>query len=164
MHFCREGIWGCVLPLQIAARLILALAKSTRMADLLENLNWKPEVRAFEAALAEATRRNGTSLCWNVGQVADASGVAKSFRAFELLAAATPDAEAFQALVEEMREADVEFTKNILLAVFAACSSVGEVGLVAELVANVNIPRSDPDICAALIRVYASGGLASLKI
>ena len=46
----------------------------------------------------------------------------------------TPDAEALQALVEEMREADVEFTKNLLLAVFAACSSVGEVGLVAELV------------------------------
>ena len=69
-----------------------------------------------------------------MGQVADAFGVAKSLRALELLAAATPDAEALQALVAEMREADAEFTKNLLLAVFAACSSVGEVGLVAELV------------------------------
>ena len=54
---------GSVSPLQISARLILALVKSTRMADLIENLNWKPEVRAFEAALAEATRRVETSLC-----------------------------------------------------------------------------------------------------
>ena len=31
------------------------------MADLIENLDWKPEVRAIEVALAEATRRNGMS-------------------------------------------------------------------------------------------------------
>ena len=31
------------------------------MADLVENLDWKPEVRAIEVALAEATRRNDMS-------------------------------------------------------------------------------------------------------
>ena len=31
------------------------------MADLIENLDWKPEVRAIEVALAEATHRNDMS-------------------------------------------------------------------------------------------------------
>jgi pentatricopeptide repeat protein len=147
------------VPLQMAARLILALAKSTQPPVSISSLAWKPDVRAVEAAMAEASRRNDAGLCRRVGDVAEALGIPPSNRAFEYLAAAASDASSLRTLVNKMRDADVVFTKSLVLSVLGSCATVGEAGLASELITSVEVPNADPDVCAALIRVYAGSGL-----
>jgi len=147
------------MPFQTSSRLLFALAESQRGPELIGSLSgvsWEPDCRALEAALSEACRRNAVAAGWRLSQVADDLGLAKSSRSFELLAGLAPDASSLRALIDEARKLDVLFTKRLVLAVLGACASTGESELASELVASAELPRSDPELCAALIRVYAS--------
>lgn len=148
-----------LMPLQTASRLLLALAESKRGPELISNLSWgswKPDARALEVALSEAARRNDVVVGWRLGQMADDLSVVKTSRSFELLAGAAPNARSLRALVDEVRNSDIPMSKRLVLAVLGACAVTTESELASELVASAELPQSDPDLCAALIRVYAS--------
>jgi len=148
-----------VMPLQTVSRLLLALAESQRGPEIISNLSWgswKPDSRALEVALSEAARRNDVVVGWRLGQMADDLNMVKTSRCFELLAGAAPTARSVRGLVHEVRNSDIPFTKRLVLAVLGACAVTAESELASELVASAELPQSDPDLCAALIRVYVS--------
>jgi len=55
-----------------------------------------------------------------------------------------------------MEEAQITFSKSIVEAILTGCATAKDAELAAEILAKVELPQSDKDLTAALIKVYAS--------
>jgi len=146
-------------PLQMTSRFLTTLAKSDRVTEVVAfsaNLIGKLESQALEMAVAENAKRGDFTTCHQLRQVADSLSITKSSRTFEMLARTTTEHSVLRCLVDEMRNCDVVFSKTVVEAVLLACAATKDSDLASELVAQVELPRADRDICTALIKVYAS--------
>jgi len=146
-------------PLQMTSRFLTTLAKSDRITDVMDcsaNLIGKLESQALEMAVAENVKRGDFTTCHQLFQIADSLTITKSSRTFEMLVRHTSNQSTLRGLVEEMRNSEVVFSKTMVEAVLLACCVTKDSELASEIVARAELPRADGDICAALIKVYAS--------
>jgi len=144
------------VPLQMTSRFLTTLAKSDHTIDRGVHLNGKLEPQALEMAVAENAKRGDYETCQRLRQVAEVLSIRKSARTFEILARHTSKSQELKSLVDEMELDGVVFSKSIVHAVLTACAATCDSEIASELVARSELPRGDRDICAAMIKVYAS--------
>jgi len=148
------------VPVVLASRLLAVLARTERSADLSEKISpilAKCGGQALELSVVDALKRGDVSLCRQLREVSDSLDIPKTPGSFELFAKThSPDAQRLRALVDDMHSANVEFKKSLVEAVLVACATTKDSELAAELVARVEVPRADRDLCSALVRVYVS--------
>lgn len=148
------------IPVVLGSRLLAVLARTQRACDLAEQVSQvldKCGAQALELAIVDALKRGDVSLCRHLREVSDLLMIPKTPGSFELFAKThSPDAQGLQTLVAEMHSSNVVFTKSLVEAVLVACATTKDSELAAELVARVEVPRADRDLCCALIRVYLS--------
>jgi len=148
------------IPVVLGARLLAVLARTQRASDVSEQVTKVLEKcggEALELAVVDALKRGDVSLCRQLREVSDVLLLTKTSGSFELFAkTSSPDGKELRTLVEEMHGSNTVFTKSLVEAVLVACATTKDSELAAELVAQVEVPRADRDLCCALIRVYLS--------
>jgi len=148
------------IPVLLGSKLLLLLARPQQLAATsaqATQLAGRFNPASLESAAVEALRRGDVAACRQLHKVAAALEIQKSPMVFELLAKThSPDGEGLRKLIVEMEEAQIGFSKSIVEAILTGCATAKDAELAAETLAKVELPQSDKDLCAALIKVYAS--------
>jgi len=148
------------VPTVLGSKLLLLLARPQQFAAVsakASQLAGRVSSQSLDTAAIETLRRGDVAACRQLRKVADAMVIPKSALVFELFAKThSPDANSLRGLLLEMDEANVNFSKPLVEAILTACATARDADLAAELLAKVELPRSDKDLCSALIKVYGS--------
>jgi pentatricopeptide repeat protein len=148
------------IPVALGAKLLLLLARPQQLAATsgqASQLTGHFSSSSLESAAVEALRRGDVAACRQLRRVASALNIAKSPMVYELFAKThSPNQEDLMSLIAEMESAEVVWSKSMVEALLTACATVKDSELAAEILAKVELPQSDKDLCAALIKVYAS--------
>jgi len=151
---------SATVPTNLGSKILLLLARPQQLAAVSAKAsqlapNFCPQ--ALEIAVVQALKRGDVAACRQLRKVADALNINKTANVYELFAKThSPDADSLQSLIVEIDEAKLPFTKPLLEAILAACATAKAADIAAELLARVELPRSDKELCSALIKVYGS--------
>lgn len=146
------------LPFGLGAKFLLLLAQkeSEMFAQHATELVGQVSIASLERLLTEASRRGDLSQCRKILNIAEVLKIGKTATVFETLVKTTVDANHLHALLSEIDTAGLTYTKSLVEAILVACAAVKNADLAAAVLAKVELPRSDKDLCAAMINVYGS--------
>jgi len=147
-----------VLPVALGAKLILLLAQkeTVKVSPNATELIGQVSTASLEKVLTEAWRRNDVSQCRKIRDMSDMLKIEHSTCVFEILAKATCNSAELETIIAEIDNRGLAYTKSLVEAILLACATLKDADIAGAVLAKAELPRSDKDLCAALINVYAS--------